>query len=137
MSLKYQLYILMGISVSAERGKVTVYYDGACPSCVKDRRNYERLAGKNGDDVVWVDITGKDRELRQCGIDPHKALTELHVKDESQKVFSELDAYIVLMSKVSVLKLLAWFIGLPVIRPLLSRFYHRQVNRRLRRDKRL
>lgn len=127
----------MGISVSAERGKVTVYYDGACPSCVKDRRSYERLAGRDGDDVVWVDITGKDNELRQCGIDPHKALTELHVKDESQRVFSELDAYIVLMSKVSVLKPLAWFIGLPVIRPLLSRFYHWQVNRRLRRDKRL
>lgn len=123
--------------MSLERGKITVYYDGACPSCVKDRHNYERLAGKNGDAVVWVDITGKDDELRVCGIDPRKALTELHVKDENQEIRSELDAYIVLMSKVLVLRPLAWFIGLPVIRPLLSHIYHRQVNRRLRRDKRL
>ncbi|MDN5936644.1 MAG: DUF393 domain-containing protein [Nitrosospira sp.] len=119
------------------RGRIIVYYDGACPSCIKDRQNYERLAGKNGDGVLWVDITGKDDELLACGIDPHKALTELHIKDESQKIRSELDAYIVLMSKVLILKPLAWFIGLPVIRPLLSRLYHRQVNRRLRRDNRL
>jgi predicted DCC family thiol-disulfide oxidoreductase YuxK len=64
-------------------------------------------------------------------------LTELHIKDENLKILSELDAYIVLMRKVSILKPLAWFIGLPMIRPLLSRIYHRQVNRRLRRDKRL
>ncbi|KIO48829.1 thiol-disulfide oxidoreductase [Nitrosospira sp. NpAV] len=123
--------------MSTERGRITVYYDGACPSCIKDRRNYEHLAGGDGEDVVWVDITGRDDELRACGIDPHKALTELHVRDESLKVFSELDAYIVLMNKVPVLKPLAWIIGLPVIRPLLSHFYHWQVNRRLRRDKRL
>ncbi|ARO86758.1 DUF393 domain-containing protein [Nitrosospira lacus] len=120
-----------------ERNKVTVYYDGACPSCVKDRRNYERLAGGKNNDVVWVDITGRDDELRACGIDPRKALTELHVKDEHRGILSELDAYIILMSKVSVLKPLAWLIGLPLVRPLLSRFYHWQVNRRLRRDKRL
>lgn len=123
--------------MSTKRGKITVYYDGACPSCIKDRRNYERLAGGNGENVVWVDITGQDDELRACGIDPHKALTELHVKDENRRILSELDAYIVLMNKVSILKPLAWFIGLPVIRPLLSRVYHWQVNRRLRRDKRL
>jgi predicted DCC family thiol-disulfide oxidoreductase YuxK len=123
--------------MSRERGRITVYYDGACPSCVKDRQNYEKLAGKNGDDVAWVDITGKDDELRACGIDPHKALTELHIKDESRKIHSELDAYIVLMNRISILKPLAWFIGLPLIRPLLSRIYHQQVNRRLRRDKRL
>jgi predicted DCC family thiol-disulfide oxidoreductase YuxK len=123
--------------MSLEQGKITVYFDGACPSCIKDRQNYERLAGKNGDDVVWIDITGKDDELRECGIDPYKALTELHIKDENLKILSELDAYIVLMGKVSILKPLAWFIGLPVIRPLVSRIYHWQVKRRLRRDKRL
>ena len=123
--------------MSPERNKITVYYDGACPKCIKDRKNYEKLAGKDGDDVVWFDITGKDDELCEIGIDPQKALTELHVKDKNQKIISEIDAYVVLMSKVSVLKPLAWFIGLPVIRPLLSHIYHWQVNRRLRRDGRL
>ena len=123
--------------MSLKRGKITVYYDGACSSCIKDRQNYEKLAGKNGDDVVWIDITGKDDALRECGIDPHKALAELHIRDENLKILSELDAYIVLMGKVPILKPLAWFIGLPLIRPLLSHIYHWQVNQRLRRDKRL
>lgn len=123
--------------MSLERHKITVYYDGACPSCVKDRKNYERLASKNRHDVTWLDITDKDDELREMGIDPHKALRELHIKDENQNVISEIDAYIILMHKVPVLKPLAWFIGLPVIRPMLSKIYHWQVNRRLRRDGRL
>lgn len=123
--------------MSQERCKISVYYDGACPSCVKDRKNYERLAGQNRHDVIWIDITGKDNELCKIGIDPNKALRELHIKDENQNIISEIDAYIVLMRKVLILKPLAWFIGLPIVRPLLSRIYHWQVNRRLRDDGRL
>jgi len=123
--------------MNVEKKKITVYYDGACPSCIKDRENYEKLAGKNGEDVCWFDITEQNAHLRNIGIDPHKALSELHVRDEHQQIVSELDAYIVLMSRVSLLKPLAWLIGLPVIRPLLSSLYHRMVNRRLRKSGRL
>ena len=120
-----------------EKKKITVYYDGACPSCIKDRENYEKLAGECGKDVCWFDITGQDAHLRDIGIDPRKAVSELHVRDEHQRIRSELDAYILLMSRVSVLKPLAWLIGLPVIRPLLSSLYHWLVNRRLKRSGRL
>lgn len=117
--------------------KITVYYDGACPSCIKDRQEYERLAGDGGKDVCWFDITGQDAHLRDIGIDPHKAMTELHVSDEHQQVFSELDAYILLMDRVPKLKPVAWLIGLPVIRPLLSSLYRWMVNRRLKKSGRL
>ncbi|SDH58591.1 alpha/beta fold hydrolase [Nitrosomonas sp. Nm132] len=120
-----------------EKKKITVYYDGACPACIKDRQNYEKLAGKGGEDVCWFDITGQDAHLHDIGIDPHKALSELHVHDEHQRIVSELDAYIVLMARVPLLKPLAWLIGLPVIRPLLSRLYHWMVNRRLKKSGRL
>jgi hypothetical protein len=43
-----------------------------------------------------------------------------------------LDAYILLMGKVSLLKPIAWLIGLPLIRPVLAKIYHWQVNRRLK-----
>ena len=117
--------------MNQEKAKITVYYDGACPKCVNDRQNYERLAGKAGEDVCWMDITGQEEKLRKIGIDPRKALTELHVKDENQRILSEMNAYILLMSKVPLLRPLAWLIGLPLIRPLLARIYHWQVNRRL------
>ena len=114
------------------KGRIIVYYDGACPKCVKDRETYEKLSGKAGQDVCWFDITGKEDQLHEIGLDPQKALTELHIKDESNKIHSEMDAYILLMSKVPLLKPLAWLIGLPIIRPVLAKIYHWQVNRRLR-----
>lgn len=113
--------------------RLTVYYDGACPKCVRDRETYEKLSGASADQVCWFDITGQDRQLRELGIDPRKALTELHVARPDGKIVSELDAYILLMNKIPRLKPVAWLIGLPVIRPLLARFYHWRVNRRLGR----
>jgi predicted DCC family thiol-disulfide oxidoreductase YuxK len=123
--------------MNQDKPKIIVFYDGACPKCVKDRRTYEKLAGKAGENVCWLDITEKDDLLRASGIDPQKALTELHVQDENQRILSEIDAYILLMSKVPLLKPLAWLIGLPLIRPLLAKIYHWQVSRRLRRSGRL
>lgn len=55
--------------MTASEDRLRVFYDGACPSCVRDRKFYERLAGRTGDAVEWVDITGRDEELKQLGID--------------------------------------------------------------------
>ncbi|MFT7338921.1 MAG: hypothetical protein ACI92B_002256, partial [Marinobacter maritimus] len=56
---------------------------------------------------------------------------ELHVKDDQGEIHNEMDAYILLMSRVFVLKPLAWLISLPVIRPTLAKLYHSWVERRL------
>ena len=123
--------------MTREKGKIYVYYDGACPRCIKDRQTYEKLAGKASDNIFWVDITGQEQKLCELGIDPVKALTELHVKDENERILSEMDAYILLMSNVPVLRPVAWLIGLPLIRPILASIYHGLVNRRLRKSGRL
>lgn len=114
-----------------------VYYDGACPRCVADRQRYQRWAGETGTDVVWLDITGRDDELKSQGIDPELALRELHVRDADGRVHRELDAYILLMGRVPRLRPLAWLIGLPLVRPLVSHWYRWWVGRRLRREGRL
>ena len=111
--------------------KITVFYDGACPVCVRDRRWYEKLEGQTEASVEWLDITGRDEQLREQGIDPNQALRELHVKDSQGQVHREMAAYILLMARVPLLKPIAWLIGLPVIRPTLAWFYHRWVTRRL------
>ncbi|MCZ4284665.1 MULTISPECIES: thiol-disulfide oxidoreductase DCC family protein [Marinobacter] len=123
--------------MTASEDRLRVFYDGACPSCVRDRKFYERLAGRTGDAVEWVDITGRDEELKQLGIDPVAALQELHVEDGRGNIHRELDAYILLMLRVWLLKPLAWLIGLPVIRPALAKLYHRWVGERLERTGRL
>lgn len=111
--------------------KITVFYDGACPVCVRDRRWYEKLEGQTEDSVEWLDITGRDEQLREQGIDPNQALRELHIKDSQGQVHREMAAYILLMARVPLLKPIAWLIGLPVIRPTLAWLYHRWVTRRL------
>ena len=119
---------------NSDSPKLTVYYDAACPKCRRDRETYEKLLGNASEQqVCWFDITGQDRHLRDQGIDPQKALTELHVRDVDGRIVSELDAYILLMNKVPRLKPIAWLIGLPLIRTLLAKLYHWQVNRRLRK----
>ncbi len=124
-------------ATSQTKGIVCVYYDGSCPQCVRDRKNYEKLAGNAGDAVYWIDITGREKSLRELGIDPQKALRELHVKDQDGSIVSELDAYILLLNKVPLLRPLGRLIALPIIRPLLSGLYRWMVDRRLRRSGRL
>lgn len=123
--------------MNQNKGMITVYYDGSCPSCIKDRYHYEKLAGSAGKNVAWFDITGQDKWLREIGMDPQKALRELHVQNENHQILSEIDAYILLMDKVPLLKPLAWIIGLALIRPLISKVYHWKVDRRLRHSGRL
>ncbi|BAL26798.1 thiol-disulfide oxidoreductase DCC family protein [Azoarcus sp. KH32C] len=117
--------------------RITVFYDGACPRCVRDRAQYERLAGKGAASTEWVDITGRDAELCALGIDPGAALRELHVRDVDGAIRRELDAYILLMRRVPLLRPLAWLIGLPGVRPLVSRWYQAGVLRRLREEERI
>jgi len=121
--------------------KICVYFDGACPSCIKDRDSYLRLAGKAGQDIEWLDITHKNDELIALGINPKKAVKELHISIESSgqstQILSELDAYIVLMRRTTLLRPLAWLIALPIIRPALSNLYHWLVTRRLTKTGRL
>ena len=123
--------------MSRSNPKMTVFYDGACPTCVRDRNSYEKISGAAGKDVIWFDITGQNELLRNMGIDPDKALKELHIITEKNEVLSEIDAYIALMSRVPILRPVAWLAGRPLIRPILAKLYHAQVNRRLERSGRL
>lgn len=116
------------------RGEITVYYDGACPRCIRDRERYERIAGEAGGSVHWVDVNDREATLREKGIDLVQALRELHVEDQQGHIHRELDAYILLMSRVPRWRPLAWLIGLPGLKPLLSWGYRHAVLRRLRRQ---
>ncbi|OUS33940.1 thiol-disulfide oxidoreductase ['Osedax' symbiont bacterium Rs2_46_30_T18] len=123
--------------MSIQQQSITVFYDGACPRCVKDRYLYERLAGYTDQQIIWFDITDQDSYLKSLSIDPRLALTELHLQLGDGRILSELDAYIVLMQRVSVLKPLAWLIALPVIRPSLAKLYHQRVMQRLKASGRI
>lgn len=115
--------------------EIIVFYDGACPQCRRERDRYEKLAGPGA--VYWLDITGREALLREQGIEPEAALLQLHLRDRDGRILRELDAYRRLLAQITWLRPLAWFIGLPLIRPLLSALLHRWVVQRLSRDGRL
>jgi predicted DCC family thiol-disulfide oxidoreductase YuxK len=87
--------------------------------------------------VDWFDITGREAHLRRIGIDPQEALRELHVRREDGTVLREMDAYILLLRRVPLLRPLARLVERPAVRPLLSRAYRRMVDDRLERTGRL
>ena len=121
----------------SEQHNITVFYDGACPSCIRDRKRYECLSGKRGEELNWFDITDKDNELCELGIDPKRALYELHIQTDDGQIIREIDAYIVLMQRTFWLQPLAFILKLPVVKPVLAMLYHYVVNRRLERRDRL
>ena len=117
--------------------KIQVLYDGACPTCVKDRRFYERLAGIKGQDIEWLDFNQFGSLLVKFQIAPIDAMLELHVIVEGRHIVKELDAYILLLSHITWLKPLALVIQIPFIKAPLARYYRYRVQKRLRRTGRL
>jgi predicted DCC family thiol-disulfide oxidoreductase YuxK len=115
----------------AENQKITVYYYESCPSCVKDRVVFERLAGKRASRFIWFDITHQDEALLKLGIEPIKALRELHIKDANGDIHAEMDAYSIIMKQIPLLWLLGVIICLPLIKPILSHYYRKSVDKRL------
>jgi predicted DCC family thiol-disulfide oxidoreductase YuxK len=115
--------------------KVKVFYDGACPSCQRDRRWYDFFARKNS--VDWCDITGRDDELRQQGIDPDDALTQLHVENAEGRIVNDIEAYQLLFDRILIFKPVAWLMGLPWIKEWLRLVYRKWVNKRLTKEGRL
>jgi predicted DCC family thiol-disulfide oxidoreductase YuxK len=127
--------------MSGTKRVIRVFYDQACPSCRKDRVFYEGLHQAEADQVDWVDANDPKACLIEKGIDPKQALLELYIEieneDGSREILSEIPAYVVLMQRTRLLKPLSILIGLPLIRPMLSRLYRRWVKQRLQRQGRL
>lgn len=111
--------------------KIIVFYDGDCPRCRQDRCDYEQLDPHPAEGIEWYNISGRDDELIALGIDPYKALTELHIQDSDGQILSEIPAYQVLLKRIPRYRWLSWLIGLPLIRPCLSWLYRWSVKRRL------
>ncbi|AWL12012.1 hypothetical protein HMF8227_01538 [Saliniradius amylolyticus] len=109
-----------------------VFYDAACPRCRKDRVRYEKLAGKYAHNILWLDANTHQQKMAELDIDYHAALLALHIyRPDINEVYKELDAYDLLLGRVPWLKPLGWLFRIPVIRPVLAKWYHHWVVKRL------
>ncbi len=122
--------------LTADSAQLKVYYDAACPLCRRERQRYESWQ-KAAEGVAWLDVNTHHEHLLARGIVPREALLSLHVEDANGDFHDGIDAYVLLMRRVPRLQPIAWLIGLPVIKPILTWIYQRMVRSRLAKDGRL
>ncbi|MGO2008047.1 thiol-disulfide oxidoreductase DCC family protein [Vreelandella alkaliphila] len=117
-----------------DNASINVFYDAVCPACRKDRRLFERWAGKHGNGINWCDVTEHQQQLREKGIAPDAALRSLHIEKADGTLVEGIDAYRLLMMRIPLLVPIAWLIGLPGIKTALRWYYDRWVRKRLKRE---
>ncbi len=116
---------------------VVVLYDAICPTCVEDRRRYQSFQRQTDESVHWLDVNSAAALLESFNINQQDAISELHLIVDGKMVVKELDAYILLFKQLPKFRWVGWLIGLPIVKPLLSRYYHYRVQKRLKRTGRL
>ncbi|CAM3696601.1 thiol-disulfide oxidoreductase DCC family protein [Halomonas sp. AOP12-C2-37] len=113
---------------------INIFYDAQCPLCRKERRRYERWLGHEADDIDWLDVSENEQALRDKGVEPAMALRSLHIETTQGELIEGIDAYRVLMRRISLLVPVAWVLGLPGIKPGVRALYDRWVKRRLQKQ---
>ncbi|MGI9276826.1 MAG: thiol-disulfide oxidoreductase DCC family protein [Endozoicomonas sp.] len=112
--------------------KITVFYDGVCPLCLREVARWREAPFTC--EVEWLDITGQDEQLREKGIDPASALLELHTMTDDGQIRTSIDSYGLLLSQLKRWRWLGQLMLLPVIRPMLKWAYDWMTRVRLKRE---
>jgi predicted DCC family thiol-disulfide oxidoreductase YuxK len=110
---------------------ITVFYDGKCGLCSKEINHYRKIAPSKI--FNWQDITESADELNQEGITLAEGLRLLHAKDNSGQIHVGVDAFILIWKQLSRWRVLAFLVGLPIIRHIANASYRAFANWRFKR----
>lgn len=110
---------------------VTVFYDGKCGLCSKEINHYRKIAPS--DIFNWQDITESADELNKEGISLSEGLRLLHAKDEEGLVHVGVDAFILIWKQLRRWRVLAFLVGLPIIRQIANAAYRTFANWRFKK----
>ncbi|WP_034833642.1 thiol-disulfide oxidoreductase DCC family protein [Endozoicomonas numazuensis] len=112
--------------------KIKVLYDGLCPLCVKEVSRWQNARFRS--EVEWFDITGQEKLLEEWGIDPQKALLELHTLTDDGRVYTSIDSYALLLKQLSAWAWLGWIMSLPGLKQFLKWTYDWMTKVRLKKE---
>ena len=110
---------------------ITVFYDGKCGLCSKEINHYRKIAPSNI--FNWQDITESADELNQEGITLAEGLRLLHAKDNSGQIHVGVDAFILIWKQLKRWRMLAFLVGLPIIRHITNAAYRIFANWRFKK----
>lgn len=91
--------------------RLKVFYDGACPLCVREIGFYRRLRGS--ENINWVDIAVGNGSDVAPGLSQCSALERLHVEDEKGNVHAGARAFAKMWEALPRFRLLGRFVQLP------------------------
>ena len=92
------------VSVTPEQ-RPLVFYDGACPLCSREIAHYRRI--DRAQRLRWVDAATEAKVLAAHGLDPERAMAELHVLDGNGGWHRGVDAFLVIWSRLPAYRWLA------------------------------
>ena len=110
---------------------ITVFYDVKCGLCSKEINHYRKIAPPNI--FNWQDITESADELNKEGISLSEGLRLLHAKDEEGLVHVGVDAFILIWKQLRRWRILAFLVGLPIIRQIANTAYRAFANCRFKK----
>jgi len=98
-----------------------VFFDGACPLCRREITHYRRIDRVQR--LHWVDAATEAKILAAHGLDPERAMAELHVLDGNGRWQRGVDAFLVIWSRLPAYRRLARLISILRLRTPLGYLY--------------
>ena len=105
--------------MAEDKPQVTVWYDGACPLCLREIALMRRLDRHRA--IAFVDASDPGAPV-SCPIDRAGLLARFHVR-EGEDMHSGAAAFAAMWRAIPLLKPFGHFARLPGMLPLLDRFY--------------
>lgn len=113
----------------AERWTVEVFYDGECPLCRREIGLLRRLDRRGR--ARFTDIAAPDFDAAAVGIPWQTLMDRIHGRLPDGTVIEGVEVFVRLYEACG-LGFMAWFMRLPLVRPLLDWAYVRFARNRLR-----
>ena len=110
---------------------ITVFYDGKCGLCSKEINHYRKIEPSNI--FNWQDITESNSELSKEGITLAEGLRLLRSKDSRGQIHVGVDAFILIWKQLTRWRVLAFLVGLPIIRQIANTAYRAFANWRFKK----
>lgn len=90
------------VSRSGTKAQVQVYYDGLCHLCSREIEHYKKMSGSHR--IRFVDITSSRFDAAAEGLDPQAIHRSLHARDADGRVWTGVDAFLVIWSELDLLR---------------------------------
>jgi predicted DCC family thiol-disulfide oxidoreductase YuxK len=104
---------MMGMPVAIAKTSpslLQVFYDGACPICVREIQHYRRRDREHR--IEWIDIARPEFNAAAAGLDPQRLQQAMHARGADGEIHVGVEAF------VQIWRTLPWAIGTGSLRAL-------------------